>query len=74
MNEAFAPTNQDAAHLAHIFSRRPLDYAFKKAKSMGCTLKIASFDGERRDPNDDFIETRINVNVIEGIVTRAWVG
>jgi len=75
MNEAFTPTLQDAIHLAHIFPRRPLDYCFKKATSSGCTLNVVSIDGQQRcEPHDEREETRINVHVVDGVVTRAWVG
>jgi hypothetical protein len=51
-----------------------LDVAFKRLKSDGLRLRIASLDGIRRNMVNDYDPLRVNVVVVNSVVRRSWVG
>lgn len=77
-----APSRQDddkrlqgqARKMSNELSGCTLAHAFKKAGAVGLCFFIARIDGTKREQLAGHDPLRLNVEVVDGIVRKAWVG
>lgn len=48
--------------------------AFVKAKSAGLKFRVMCYNGQEASPSVDNDKFRLNVDVMNGIVAKAWLG
>lgn len=66
--------NALAYKIAQDISGMMLAMAYMKVKGAGFHLKVHKLDGQVGSPNNEQDMTRLNVEVTEGLVRKAWVG
>lgn len=74
----YSATISTAIEVKHEIINKPLDYAYAFAKSFGVKLRVAKLSRgdnvEKREFDDDYDESRVSVDVADGIVKRVVVG
>jgi len=74
-NRTRAPQHEQRAYaLARDVRNMMLAMAFMRAKSAGMSLYVHKIDGHTNSKINDPDQTRINVDVANGIIKVAWVG
>jgi len=84
LDRRIAPTNYlkyNKIHKSCLFSKDLnklcgllLSHVFVKTRSLGYVLRVASIDGIAEPNTKEKNEKRINVDVVNSIVKKSWIG